>query len=271
MDKDAAELKALEFFKQGKSVEFEKLATSMVNGRICFNSSCKINEKLLFDNLDVYEIPGWVRPKTVKVDLPHPGIPFVILSARIGNIVKGIVKHTKILNGKKKSGKLSERLSFDFTVEDTILNIMVYSNMIKVSGGKHQYHMAQAFRFFAALVLMISKRGVNLFQEFPIATQFHLDMVNVPFELGYSVNKQAMKACFKNNDTIAHLPPEKEELKICYKMGSKKSDGQERYYIFRVRHSGKILFTGDDRRKMKPYYDHFMQMVKNHEDSFRFG
>lgn len=263
--------KILEFFKAGKNVEFDDLQTSMITGRISFNSKSKINQRVLFDNLDIYEIPGWERPKTAKVYLPYPGIPYVILSARIGNDVKGILKHTKILKGKKKSGKLSERLSFDFSTENSVLNIMVYSNMIKVSGGKHKNDLATAFKFFSALVMMISRRGVDLFQEPPIATQVHVDMINIPFDLGYSVNKKLMKAAFKNNDKLARLPPECEELKICYEMGMKKSDGQERYYIFRVRHSGKVLFTGDDREKMKDYYNRFMEVVNKNEADFRFN
>lgn len=270
MQKTSEEERALNFFKQGNDLQFEELSTSMVTGRATFKSSVKINQRALFENLDVYEIRGWSRPKRVKIDLPHPGIPYAILSARMGNQVKGIVKNTKILKAEKKCGKLSEHLSFDFSVEDTILNIMVYSNMIKVAGGKGIHHIAQAFRFFAALVLMIARRGVNLFQEFPIATKLHIDMVNVPFNLGYSINKKAMRDCFKEQDKSVYLPPEKEELQICYKMGQTKSNNEDRYYIFRVRHSGKIMFTGDDRKKMKFYYDRFMKVVKSNEHLFRF-
>lgn len=271
MEREPQEQAVLDFFKEGKEVSFDQLPTSMITGRVSFNSSAKINQNLLFENLDIYEIPNYQRPKRMKIDLPNPGVPYAILSARIGTRVKGIIKNTKILTEKKKSGKLSERLSFDFTVEDAILNIMVYPNMIKISGGRSRKHLAQAFKFFTALLLMISKRGVNLFDHFPIASQIHLDMVNVHFDLGYAVNKNLMKQSFKENDKLVHLPHEKEELKICYEMGMNKTNGEKRYYIFRVRHSGKIHFTGDDRSKMKKVYEHFMQLIKSHEDSFRFN
>lgn len=271
MERNTQEQAVLDFFKEGKQVSFDSLPTSMITGRISFSSSAKINQNLLFENLDIYEIPGYQRPKRMKIDLPNPGVPYAILSARIGTRVKGIVKHTKVLTEKKKSGKLSERLSFDFTVEDAILNIMVYPNMIKISGGTCQKHLAQAFKFFAALLLMISKRGVNLFEQFPIASKIHVDMVNVPFDLGYPINKNLMKQCFKENDKLAHLMHEKEELKICYEMGMNKANGEKRYYVFRVRHSGKIHYTGGDRDKMKKVYEHFMEMVKTHESTFRFN
>lgn len=270
MESTAEEARVLKFFQSGKKVEFDELSTSLITGRVNMNSSVKINQKALFDNLDIYEIPGWVRSKKMKIDLPHPGVPFAILSARLGTEVKGIIKDRKILEKPKKSGKLSERLSFDFSVQDTILNIMVFSSMIKISGGTGIHHLAQAFKFFKALLLMIARRGVNVIEDFPIATQIHIDMVNVAFDLGYAINKQAMRDCFKKEDKLVELCPEKEELQICYKMGREKSNGDDRFYIFRVRHSGKIMFTGDDRKKMKPFYDHFMKIVQDNEHVFRF-
>lgn len=256
------------FFEQSNRVEFESLPNSIINGRVSLPVDTNIDQNALFENLTAYEIPGYVRPKADKIDLPNPGIPYVIISAKLGNKVKGIVKSRKALTSGQKSGKLSLKLSIDVTVSDRIVNIMVFPNMIKVSGGNCHRHLSEAFIFFRALLLSVYKSGVPVFKSPPVATGIHVDMVNIPFELGYRVDKQLMMECFRE-DKLANMPPEKEELQICYLMDIKKANGDQRYYTFRVRTSGKIMFTGDSRENMKRWYEHFMSRVEASESKFR--
>tara|TARA_R110002072_G_scaffold45565_4_gene126763 strand:- start:59199 stop:60014 length:816 start_codon:yes stop_codon:yes gene_type:complete len=270
MDNAVSNNRLERFFHETKHEEFDNVPTSLVTTRVVFESGSQIDEKVLYENIPIYTIPGYDRGKKIKVTIPFPGIPFVVLSAKIENNVRGIVKNFKKLNTPKKNGRFATRLSIDVAVSDRVLNVMFFPDSLKISGGTNIRHASEAFVLIKRIIQVLHERGIPIYKKLPVVKAIHLDMENLSFNLGYQINLASMAQYFKDNDKTASMPAENEALRIEYPMGINKTTGDPRYYSFRVRHTGKVMFSGNGRKPMEKHYKHFIEMVTAGESQFRF-
>jgi hypothetical protein len=258
------------FFTSSNHKDFSDIPTSLVTTRVEFEDDSEIDVGVLFENLPIYDIPGFVRGKNIEVKIPYPGIPYTILSAKLGSRVKGIVKDTNKLKKAKTNGRFSNRLSIDISVSDRVLNVMFFPSSFKITGGTCIRHPSEAFRFISRILEVLKSQGLQVCKKPIVATRICLDMENVSFDLGYKINLDSMEKYFKEHDKLASMPTEKEALRIEYPMGVNKAKGDPRYFLFRVRHTGKVMFSGDNRNHMEEFYNRFIEIVKAGESSFRF-
>ena len=94
--------------------------------------------------------------------------------------------------------------------------------------------------------------------------RFYTEMVNIPFELGFTIHerrfaeimKRYMTCEYSNVKTTSRL-----SINLHYlKTNRKKENGLGRY-TFQINKSGYIVFSGLNRHDMKPLYNLFMKIV----------
>lgn len=257
------------FFKESTKVPFAELPTVLITGIAYLADNTGIKAKNLFDNVPIHEIVGYNRGKNKQVKIPYPGIPYVVLAAECGGEIRGIIKDMNKLKKKKgNKGKFPNQASLDIALKDRVVNVFIFPNSIKVAGATKAEHLVEAFIFIKALLCMMQSQGVHVFDNSPILTKLNIFMENVVFDLGFSVKKDVLIR--KAIEHGAQSPPEKDAVRILYPMGCQKSKGGERYYYFRVLHTGKVVFSGNNRKEMEPYYNHFMDFIHRNESEIRF-
>ena len=257
------------FFSETSSIPFEELPTTVINGRAILDEGTNLNPKAIYDNVTIYEIPNWTRGKNKQVKIPWPGIPYVILSAKLGREVRGIVKDTNALKERKDGKyKFPNQVALDIALKDRIVNLMIFKNSIKVSGGQKAEHIVEAFIFIKAVLTALDRKNIKVFDKSPILTKVDVYMENVVFNLGYPIKKDVLRN--KALESEIESPYEADAVRVLYPMGYNKAKGDPRYFNFRVLHTGNVIFSGNNRKEMKPYYEKFMEFIKTNEDCIRF-
>jgi len=263
------EAKLAAFFQEVPTVPFANLETVLIKGRATFQTGTNINIENLFRNVPIFEIPGYQRGKNKEVKIPHPGVPYVVLSAKWGNEVRGIVKKLNQLEKKQgNEGKFPNQVALDIALQDKVVNVMIFSNMMNISGSQKPEHLVEAFIYIKSILLYLQGGGLKVFDISPLLTKLDIDMENVVFDLGFSVRRDILveKAAEKG----LFCPQDKEAVQILYPMGKTKTKGGERYYTFRIMHTGKVVFSGNNRKEMAPYYDRFRSFISEVEPDVRF-
>lgn len=263
------EQRLTDFFKESHKTPFEELPTTLMVGIVTLDPKTGINAKALFENVPIYEIPDWQRGKNKKIEIPHPGLPYVVLSAKCGRNIRGVVKDLGDLSKEGGEGKFPNQVSLDIALKDKNVNVFVFPNSLKVSGAKKPEHLIEAFVFVKSILLYMQRTGIPVFNELPVVTKVEVEMENVSFNLGYRIRKDALNK--KASEEGLFSPQESDAIRICYPMGRKKKKGNdERYYTFRVHHTGAVIFSGDNRSRMKEHYENFMAFIERNEADIRF-
>lgn len=261
--------RVVDFFKESKRIPFDSLPTALITGRATLETGTNINARAVFENVPIYEIPNWVRGKNKHVKIPYPGLPYVVLSAKSGREVRGIVKDLNILTKQKgNKGKFPNQVALDIALKDKIVNVMIFPNMMKISGSQKPEHLVEAFIFIKSILLMLQNKGIKVFDKSPVLTKLDIDMENVVFDLGFNVRRQVLME--KAIQSGALSPPEDEAVRVLYPMGRNRTKGGPRYYNFRIIHTGKVVYSGDNRKNMKAHYEKFMDFITANEDEIRF-
>lgn len=259
----------INFFKESQKVPFDSLPTVLLTGSAHFKQDTNINPAVLFEHVPIYQIPNWNRGKNKKVKIPHPGIPYTILSAKYGREIKGVVKNLKDLEPQiGNKGRFPNQICLDIALKDKMVNVMLFGNYMKVAGSQKVEHLVETFIFMKAMLTSLDRKGIKVYDNSPVLIKLDVHMENVVFDLGFRVRKDVLmqKAAEENGS----CPAESDAVRIQYAMGYEKSKGGQRYYNFRVLHTGKVVFSGDNRKGMKPYYDKFMDFISRNEQDIRF-
>jgi len=262
------------YFKETPVVPFSSLPTALMVGNAFLAEGTNLNSEAIFRNVEIYEIPGWQRGKNKLVKIPYPGMPYVVLSAKYGREVRGIVKDLRVKSGNK--GKFPNQVSLDIALKDKVVNVMIFGESMKVAGAQKVEHLLEAFVFIKAMILALQRKfeaqGIpqQLFAKPITLVKLAVCMENVVFDLGFRIRKDALKE--KAVESGAFCPPEvtNDAVRVLYSMGEEKSKGGERYFNFRVMHTGKVVYSGKNRQSMEPIYYKFMEFIKAHESEVRF-
>lgn len=293
-----------DFFKETTVVPFESIPTTLMTGVAYLEAGTNINYRAIFEHVQIYEIPGYQRGKNKKVKIPYPGIPYVVLSAKVDRQIRGIVKKSSDLEpAKGNKGKLPHQVTLDIALKDKIVNVMVFKDSLKVSGALKIEHLTETFIFIKALLL--SMQGdfdyyaktaneanlklqqeaaasgqpipqfqtvvpIKLFDKSPLLARLEIEMLNVIFDLGFRIRKEEMSR--KAAECSLFSPPEvtKDAVRILYPMKDEKAKGGKRYFNFRVFHTGKVIYSAKSRREMEGPYRQFMDFIKQNESDIRF-
>lgn len=263
----ADDSRALAFFTDVEYPKFSDLDTVLMVGVITLSPGTNIRAKALFDNIPIYEIPGFVRGRKKKISIPYPGIPYTVLSAKCGGEIRGILKNQKDLNPTRKN--FPNQATLDISVPGKVVNVFVFGNKLKITGAKTPKHLAEAFIYLRFLVSMLNEKGLNVSDTDLKASNIKLEMVNVVFSLGFKILKDKLEECIDEEDGWIS---EKSDgaISVQYPMGVQKAKGGERYFNLRVLHTGSVVFSGNNRDSMEPIYDKFIEIISKHEAKIRF-
>lgn len=263
----------INFFKETPVIPFSTIPTALMVGNAFLADGTNLNSEAIFRNVEIYEIPNWQRGKNKQVKIPYPGVPYVILSAKFGREVRGIVKDLRVKQGNK--GKFPNQVSLDIALRDKVVNVMIFSDSMKIAGAQKPEHLLEAFVFIKAMVLALQRKfdaqGIpaKLFAKPITLAKLSVCMENLVFDLGFHIRKEALTA--RAIESGAFCPPETDGVvRVLYPMGEEKSKGGDRYYNFRVMHTGKVVYSGKNRHEMEPVYNKFMEFIKSHESEIRF-
>jgi len=268
------------FFQEKQIQPFSSIKTTLITGSAQMAIDAGINAKTVFDHVDIYEAPGYVRPKTKSITIPFPGMPFKVLSAKYSRSIKGVVKDlndvdpNKVRKGNK--GCFPNQVALDISLKDKNVNVMIFPHYIKVSGSNCIEHITAAFIVTKAILYGIQLKLENegrperVFQNPLILTEICIEMTNVNFKLGYAIKPLVL--CELANRHGLYSPPEEGSnvVRILYDMGKKTSKGEDRYYNFRIMNTGSVVFSGNNRTEMEPIYNQFMHFISLVEDQIRF-
>lgn len=258
-----------DFFKETEKVPFDLLPTVLITGMAHFDEGTNVNPAALFEAIPVYEIPNWNRGKNKKVKIPHPGVPYTVLSVKYGRQIRGIVKNSKdleIQSGNK--GKFPNQICLDVALKDKIVNVMLFPNKMKITGSQKAEHLVETFIFIKAMLVTLYRQGLPVYAQSPILVKLAIHMENVVFDLGFKIRKDVLMQ--KAIEDGAMSPKETDAVRVLYPMGCEKTKGGQRYYNFRVLHTGKVVFSGNCRKDMKPQYEKFMDFISRNESDIRF-
>lgn len=279
-----------DFFKETAVAPFESIPTTLMTGVAHLEAGTNINFRAIFEHVQIYEIPNYQRGKNKKVKIPYPGIPYVVLSAKLDRQIRGIVKKTKDLEpttGNK--GKFPNQVSLDIALKDKIVNVMVSKDSLKVTGALKIEHLTETFIFIKALLLSMQSdfdyyaqqaneahpegpfvTPIKLFDKSPLLASLEIEMLNVIFDLGFKVRKEEMSR--KAAECSLFSPPEitKDAVRILYPMKDEKAKGGKRFFNFRVFHTGKVIYSAKSRKEMEGPYKQFMDFIKQNESDIRF-
>jgi hypothetical protein len=280
----------LDFFKETPVVPFESIPTVLMVGVAHLEAGTNINFKAIFEHVQIYEIPGYQRGKNKKVKIPHPGMPYVVLSAKLDRKIRGIPKKLSDLDPPKgNKGKFPNQVTLDISLKDKNVNVMISKDSLKVTGALKIDHLTETFIFVKALLLSmqadfdhyareateknpeaIPVTPIKLFDKSPLLASLEIEMLNVVFDLGFRVRKEEMSR--KAAECSLFSPPEvtKDAVRILYPMKDEKAKGGKRYFNFRVFHTGKVIYSAKSRRDMAGPYREFMDFIKANESDIRF-
>lgn len=272
----------LDFFKESNRVPFDELPTVLMVASIKLAENTNLNTQVIYDNITVYKIPGYSRSKNKKIKIPDPGVPYSVLSAKCGREIKGIVKNLKDLETKTDgSGKFPNQISLDVSVPDRknggnkVTNVFIFKNSLKITGAQTEQHITDTCVFIKALLNMMSRKKdsdgnpLKIWDNSMIITKVDIVMENVVFKMGYNVLKNSLIE-LATNDSEIECPSDGNAVKVLYPTGQTKSNGDKKYFNFRVMHTGSVIFSGPNRKLMKPYYEKFMDFMETHESKIRF-
>jgi len=258
----------MNFFKDTERVPFENLESVLLVAVVKLEEGTNLNIKNIFDNVPIYSIPDYKRKNTKKVKIPHPGIPFTVLSAKCGKEIRGIVKNTNDFKQKDgNKGKFPNQVTLDLSLTDKVVNVMIFKNSMKITGATHPNHFSQTMIFLKAL-FMVMHQKIAVWDKPITVTKIDVIMENVIFDLGYPIKKDALRDLAVSQGLES--PSEADAARVLYPMGFEKAKGGERYFNFRILHTGKVVFSGNNRQAMKPIYDKFMDFIQSHEAEIRF-
>ena len=257
------------FFKETKRVAFDSLPTVLINGIATLEAGTNIKAKAIFDNIPIFTIPDYKRGNNKKVKIPYPGVPYTVLSAKYGCEIKGIIKNLNDLKKKTgNKGKFPNQVTLDIALADKVVNVMIFSNSMKITGCTNMQHIVDTFVFLKAILTMMDRRGVKVWDKSMVLSKLNIAMENIVFDLGYSIRKDVLMQ--KATEEGIASPAEDEAATILFPMGFKKAKGGERYFNFRTLHTGKVVFSGNNRQSMKGVYEKFMDFIERHESEIRF-
>src|SRR5579885_1153392 len=245
------------FFRESKRKEFNSLPTVLINGIATLEKGTNIKAKEIFDNVPIFVIPDFNRGTNKKIKIPYPGVPYTILSAKYGNEIRGIVKNLNDLKKKKgNKGKFPNQVTLDVALSDKVVNVMMFSNSMKITGCTNTQHLVETFIFIKALLSMMDRKGIKVWDKPLVLAKLNIAMENIVFDLGFPIRKDVLIQ--KAEEEGIASPTEDEAATIVYPMGFKKAKGGERNFNFRTLHTGKVVFSGNNRDSMAPIYEAFM-------------
>jgi hypothetical protein len=258
----------MNFFRDTKRIPFDDLESVLLVGVIKLEEGTNLNIKNIFDNVPIYTIPDWKRGTNKKVKIPHPGVPFTVLSAKSGKNIRGIVKNTNDLKTKEgNKGKFPNQVTLDIALADKMVNVMIFRNSMKITGATNPSHFAQTMIFLKALFSVMHPK-IPVWDKSLTVTKVDVIMENVVFDLGYPIKKDMLVDVALQEGLES--PSEDDAARVLFPMGFEKAKGGDRYFNFRILHTGKVVFSGNNRKEMKPIYDKFMDFIEKHEAEIRF-
>jgi hypothetical protein len=294
----------MDFFKETPVAPFESIPTVLMVGVAHLDVGTNINFKAIFEHVQIYEIPNYQRGKNKKVKIPHPGVPYVVLSAKLDRNIRGIPKKLSDLEpAKGNKGKFPNQVTLDISLKDKNVNVMISKDSLKVTGALKIDHLTETFIFVKALLLSMqadfdhyakeanennrklqeeaAARGepipyfepvtpIKLFDKSPLLASLEIEMLNVVFDLGFRIRKEEMSR--KAAECSLFSPPEvtKDAVRILYPMKDGKAKGGNRYFNFRVFHTGKVIYSAKSRKDMEGPYNDFIRFIKENESDIRF-
>jgi len=266
----ADDQRLVNFFKESQRKPFSELESVLVVGVAKLENNTNLNAKNIFDNVPIYTIPDYVRGTNKKVKIPYPGVPFTVLTAKCGLQIRGIVKNLNDLKKKNDGkGKFPNQVTLDIALQDKVVNVMLFKNSMKITGAKRPGHLVETCIFIKALLSMMTKKGIKVWDKSLVLTKLNVVMENVVFDLGYKIRRKILQEKAKENDEI-ESPEEDDAVRILYPTGEEKAKGGKKYFNFRVLHTGKVVFSGPNRDKMFPVYSKFMNFIESNEAAIRF-
>jgi len=259
------------FFKESVRRPFSEIPTVLIVGTAKLEDNTNLKIKNIFENIPIYQIPGYRRGNNKKVKIPHPGIPYTILSAKCGREIRGIVKNLKDLSTREgNKGKFPNQVSLDVALVDKVVNVFLFQNSIKITGATKSDHLIQTFVFIKAVLKTMHDKGISVWDKSLTLKKVDVCMENVVFDLGFNVRKDILMQ--KANERGIETTEENDAGRIQYDTGMMKSKGKEkRYHNFRVLHTGKVVFSGTKRKEMAPVYEKFMDFIDEVEADIRFN
>lgn len=259
-----------EFFREPTKIPFEGLPTVLLTGRAVLDPGTNIDAEAFFRNVPIYEIPGWERGKNKQVKIPHPQIPYVVLSAKKGLEIRGIVKDLNDLQKQEGNKRqFPNQVALDIALKDKIVNVMIFGDHMKVAGSTKPEHIVEAFIYLKNLLIYLNNQGVKVYDKSPILIKLAVDMENVVFDLGFKVRTDALME--KAIQCGLRSPPDSEAaVRVLYPTGMSKAKGGDRDHNFRIRHTGKVVFSGPNRKLMEPVYEKFWEFITANEQDIRF-
>lgn len=260
------------FFKESKRTPFSELPTVLLVGTVAFEKGTNIKMKNIFENIPVYNIPGYVRGTNKKVKIPFPGVPFTILSVKYNRAIRGIVKNMDDIKKKNNTqkGKFPNQIALDLAIQDKVVNVFLFKDCMKITGAKKPGHLIQTVIFVKSILLSMKNDGIEVYDKSITVTSIKVAMENVVFHLGYKIRKSVLKSIVNQHEEI-ESPEDDDAVKILYPTGEQNAKGGEKYYNFRVIHTGKVVFSGPERKRMGPMYDKFMDFIESNENLIRFS
>jgi hypothetical protein len=263
------EKRLADYFKETTRIPFDSLPTVLINGIATLEKDTNLKARAIFENIPIFTIPNYVRGTNKKVKIPYPGVPYTVLAAKHGNEIRGIVKNLNDLKKKTgNKGRFPNQVTLDIALSDKVVNVMMFSNSMKITGCTNSRHLVDTFVFIKALLSMMERKGINVWDKSIILSKLDIAMENIVFDLGFGIRKDVL---IKKADMEGIASPaEDEAATIIYPMGFEKAKGGERYFNFRTLHTGKVVFSGNNRQAMKPVYDKFMDFIEKYETDIRF-
>lgn len=262
-----------EHFSSIEKPVFSSLPTTMICANIFWDSRSLVDPEQVFNEIPIYTIDGYVRETKKVIKLPNIGVFGAILSVKLGRRVRGIIKDLKVLsepvakNGKKPKKVFKNQVSIDMCLEDYVINVMLFKNTMKISGAKKDEDFVTTYTLIKSYLNGMKAAGINVYNEPLIMKDLRINNHNIGFSLGCNIKKDILRQCaIAENMESAYEP---DGVKVTYDMGMTKSNGETRYYIFRVLHTGYVTFCGDSRDNMEDIYNKFWNFIKKYEKQIK--
>lgn len=269
----------LEYFVDFEAKKFDDLDTSLCVIMGYVKKGTNFNHKNIFENIPIFEIDGWVRPKKKVIKIPYPGIPYVVMSAKWGGKIRGVVKNQKDLNPKTHK-EFPNQVTVDIVISESVTaNIFIFNDCLKITGCRTNSDIISTFIVLKAYLLNLIKDGHKICDESIVLTDLHSVTTNIPFKLGFKIKKDIFHSKvqkLENRDGKYHgvfssYDPENDDVvSIMYPMGLAKAKGGDRMFKFRIQHTGSVLFIGNNRDSMRSVYENFIELIKFLEKDIRF-
>ena len=241
-----------ELLKPPKTPKFETLSPCLEVFKFKFSEKINLPKEEIFEKITPYEIKGYVRPNKKKIELPTCPESFKLVTMEYGSLCKGIRK--KIKESSKKS--FPHQITFDIWLEEKYVNIFLFSQCCKITGSKN---LEEAMKGFICLEKALQDIGCN-----PILlTEIENVMTIISFNLHFNISKEKLKEIANSKKIICiHNPGSDDAITIRYPMGQLLKNGNERFFHFRIEHTGSVIFIGKEPEKMKKPYETFTKLIE---------